>query len=343
MYLFATNAAVGKSVEVTIPLSSKDGSTQIQKYTATRIGGVGADSIEGTDSITLTIPTDDVLVYKITPTETPAIENVDYKLGSECESGIELNAAEVHEVSIEEIGVLTAEEDYTYDPESGVLRFTEAFLEEKNNGGLEPGEYVVSLTYDNTTAKVMLKIEAEHLNISADKSDLSFQKGDEAGAKLYCSGAFARFRGIRKDGAEVSAEHYTAEKGSTVITFTKAYMESLSEGEHTFELVFRDGSIPAKVVITAAEGNKDQDNTTGTDNPSDTKDPSGSGKPTDSDTEDTSDEGNTEASVEASASEAVGSTATATGDSSQPVLWLLLAILSTMTGAVILTGKRNKR
>jgi len=270
-------------------------------------------------------------------------ENVEYKLGSKDEGGIKLNAAQVQEVSIEGIGELAAGEDYTYDPERGVLRFTEAFLEEKNNGGLEPGEYIVTLTYDNTTTRVMLKIEAEHLSIFADKSDLNFQKGDETGAKLYCSGVFARFRGIKKDGAEVSAEYYIVEKGSTVITFTKAYMESLSEGEHTFELVFRDGSIPAKVVITAAEENMNSGNATGTDTPSDSKEPSGSGEPADSDAEDTSAEKNTETSVDASKSEAVGSAATETGDSTQPVLWLVLAMLATIAGVVILTDKRNRR
>ena len=142
---------------------------------------------------------------------------------------------------------------------------------------------------------------------------------------------------------EAFAFSQLVEKGSTVITFTKAYMESLSEGEHTFELVFRDGSIPAKVVITAAEENMNSGNATGTDTPSDSKEPSGSGEPADSDTEDTSVEKNTETSVDASKSETVGSTAAETGDSGQPVLWLVLAMLATMAGVVILNGKRNKR
>ena len=39
------------------------------------------------------------------------------------------------------------------------------------------------------------------------------------------------------DGTEVSKEHYTAKSGSTIITFKKEYLNTLSEGTHTFDIV----------------------------------------------------------------------------------------------------------
>ncbi|MCI5584290.1 MAG: LPXTG cell wall anchor domain-containing protein, partial [Lachnospiraceae bacterium] len=49
---------------------------------------------------------------------------------------------------------------------------------------------------------------------------------------------------------------YTAREGSTIITLEAAYLNTLSVGTHTFELIWTDGSANTTVTINAnASGN----------------------------------------------------------------------------------------
>ena len=65
---------------------------------------------------------------------------------------------------------------------------------------------------------------------------------------------FDLFKGILADGAElIRNHHYTAVRGSTVITLSNEYLESLSEGNHTFTVNFADGSVSLDISIDPAE------------------------------------------------------------------------------------------
>lgn len=56
------------------------------------------------------------------------------------------------------------------------------------------------------------------------------------------------------DDALVSSDNYTSKSGSTIITFTKDYMSSLSEGEHTLKVAFNNNGI-ATTKFTIAKVN----------------------------------------------------------------------------------------
>ena len=47
------------------------------------------------------------------------------------------------------------------------------------------------------------------------------------------------------DGNVIDESNYTVTEGSTVVTFTKAFFDSLGEGEHTVEIISEDGSAQA--------------------------------------------------------------------------------------------------
>ena len=66
---------------------------------------------------------------------------------------------------------------------------------------------------------------------------------------------FAHFTGIQIDGADVAETNYAAEAGSVNIRLSSAYLETLSEGEHTLTAVFDDGS--AEVAFTVLPAKKD--------------------------------------------------------------------------------------
>ena len=58
----------------------------------------------------------------------------------------------------------------------------------------------------------------------------------------------------------VSSDNYTSKSGSTIITFTKDYMSSLSEGEHTLKVAFNNGG-SATTKFTVAKANTTADTT----------------------------------------------------------------------------------
>lgn len=69
---------------------------------------------------------------------------------------------------------------------------------------------------------------------------------------------FDLFKGLFADGAElIRNHHYTAARGSTVITLSNEYLESLSEGKHTFTVNFADGSVSLDISIDPAEKKAD--------------------------------------------------------------------------------------
>ena len=75
------------------------------------------------------------------------------------------------------------------------------------------------------------------------------------------NGEFSKFVTVKVDGTEVSKENYTAKAGSTIITFKKEYLNTLSVGTHTCEIVWTDGSASTTFTIKAATPEKTDDNT----------------------------------------------------------------------------------
>lgn len=60
---------------------------------------------------------------------------------------------------------------------------------------------------------------------------------------VFASNAdFNKFRRVKVDGSEVAADCYTAESGSTVITFNRRFIGKLKVGTHSIEIVSSDGS-----------------------------------------------------------------------------------------------------
>ena len=61
--------------------------------------------------------------------------------------------------------------------------------------------------------------------------------------------------GVRVDGTLIDTTNYTAREGSTIITLEAAYLNTLSVGAHTFELIWTDGSANTTVTINASTSN----------------------------------------------------------------------------------------
>lgn len=78
----------------------------------------------------------------------------------------------------------------------------------------------------------------------------SWTAGSSEGYAIRGNGEFSKFTGVKMDGNPVDADNYTAREGSTIITFRKAYLDTLSAGVHTAEIVWTDGAAATTFTVS---------------------------------------------------------------------------------------------
>ena len=88
-----------------------------------------------------------------------------------------------------------------------------------------------------------------------DGAGSSWTQNTDGSLAIRGSGEISKFRAVKVDGVTVDPVNYTVTEGSTIITFKPEYLKSLSAGNHSFELVWTDGT--AATNFTVAE-NTDQ-------------------------------------------------------------------------------------
>ena len=97
--------------------------------------------------------------------------------------------------------------------------------------------------------------------------EYTITKGDNAkwtlksnkSLSFTASGDFEKFVGVSVDGVRISDSHYSAKKGSTVITLKSAYLNTLKAGKHTIAIHFTDGT--AEGSFTILDASDDNPNT----------------------------------------------------------------------------------
>ena len=62
---------------------------------------------------------------------------------------------------------------------------------------------------------------------------------------------FSLFTGIQIDNQDVSADNYDAASGSLILNLKPSYLNTLTEGEHTLKVIFKDGMLSIRFVIKA--------------------------------------------------------------------------------------------
>ena len=63
---------------------------------------------------------------------------------------------------------------------------------------------------------------------------------------------YRKFTGIQVDGKTVDKNDYEAKEGSVIIDLKPTYLETLSVGEHTLNVVFEDGNVETTFSIIQA-------------------------------------------------------------------------------------------
>ena len=160
-----------------------------------------------------------------------------------------------------------------------------------------------------------------------DGADSSWtQSTDGSGSiKIRGNGEFSKFVDVKVDGNVVDPTNYTAREGSTIIELHADYLKTLSEGPHTFEIAWTDGTASTGFTVAKnTSGNDDTGNNGNDDSNKDSNNDSGSN--------------NTAGSGDNTAQTLPGSPNT--GDASG--LWIILFVASAAGLAVMLVRRKKQ-
>ena len=92
-----------------------------------------------------------------------------------------------------------------------------------------------------------------------DGANSSWTQDTDGTIVIRGNGEFAKFQSVKVDGNVIDASNYTAAEGSTIITLRTEYLKTLSEGSHSFEIVWTDGSASTNFVVVADTSDDDDD------------------------------------------------------------------------------------
>lgn len=116
----------------------------------------------------------------------------------------------------------------------------------------------ISVTFKEKT-KSPVKVEYEIL----DGKNGSWVLNSTGSLSVRGSGAYSKFENIKVDGTIVDKKFYSVKEGSTIVTLKDAYLNSLSVGSHTLELVWSDGTTSTSFTVTKnATSNKKEESKT---------------------------------------------------------------------------------
>ena len=150
-----------------------------------------------------------------------------------------------------------------------------------------------------------------------DGANSSWTHDSDGNITIRGNGDFSKFTGVKVDGNLIDKSNYTAKEGSTIITLKASYLNTLSAGTHTVEILWTDGSasttFTTKANISDNSNNNQNDNNNS--NSSDDKPSSGTDKK--------------------------DVTAPKTGDNT-PSVWLFILSVLSGTGLIITVKKRRE-
>ncbi len=91
--------------------------------------------------------------------------------------------------------------------------------------------------------------ETNNEYIIIEGADQTVEKGNPAA--FVSNAEFLKFLKVLVDGTELAPDNYIAESGTTKVTLKKEYINTLTEGEHTLEIISNDGA--AKTLFTVVK------------------------------------------------------------------------------------------
>ena len=166
-----------------------------------------------------------------------------------------------------------------------------------------------------TTDTVTLTVTVQYDILAGAGS--SWTENEDGSLAIRGSGAISKFLRVLVDGTVVDTSNYTVTEGSTIITFKPEYLKTLSEGSHTFELVWTDGTASTSFTVARnTSGNNGGNNNNGNNNSNNNSNNDGSSNNAGSNAD------ATDTTIKAPK----------TGDTSNDALWVVLLAVASVAG-----------
>lgn len=198
-----------------------------------------------------------------------------------------------------------------------------------NSAGTDISNTAVLTVTENTTPAPG-SVDYEIL----DGANTSWEQNSDGSLSIRGGGAISKFVGVKVDGNLVDVKNYTVKEGSTIVTLKADYLNTLSVGNHTFEIIWTDGTASTRFTVSKSDsgsaepkdndgnnGKNDNTNNTPATAPEDKNNTGTSGSQTDDNQQ---------------------ITAPKTGDNSHTVLWISLLGVS-LAGLLSMIYVRKKK
>jgi len=181
-----------------------------------------------------------------------------------------------------------------------------------------------SVTTDTVTLTVTVQYDI------LDGADSSWTENKDGSLAIRGSGAIDKFLRVLVDGKEIASDNYTVTEGSTIITLKAAYLKTLPEGSHSFEIVWTDGTASTNFTVARNTSGNNGGNNNGNNN-SNNSNNAGSNNV-----------GSNNAGSSANTTDTTIK-APKTGDTSNDALWVVLLAVASVAGAAEVFAIRRKR
>ena len=166
-----------------------------------------------------------------------------------------------------------------------------------------------SVTTDTVTLTVIVQYDI------LDGAGSSWTENEDGSLAIRGSGAIDKFLRVLVDGNEIASDNYTVTEGSTIITLKLEYLKTLSEGSHSFEIVWTDGTARTSFTIAKNTSGNNGGNNNGNNNNNNSN----------------NDSNNNNAGSNADATDTTIK-APKTGDTSNDALWVVLLAVASIAG-----------
>ena len=131
-----------------------------------------------------------------------------------------------------------------------------------NSAGTDTSNTAVLTITENTTPAPG-SVDYEIL----DGANTSWEQNSDGSLSIRGSGAISKFVGVKVDGNLVDVKNYTVKEGSTIVTLKADYLNTLSVGNYTFEIIWTDGTTATRFTVSKSDSGsaepKDNDGNNG--------------------------------------------------------------------------------
>ena len=198
-----------------------------------------------------------------------------------------------------------------------------------NSAGTDTSNTAVLTVTENTTPAPG-SVDYEIL----DGANTSWEQNSDGSLSIRGSGAISKFVGVKVDGNLVDVRNYTVKEGSTIVILKADYLNTLSVGNHTFEIIWTDGTASTRFTVSKSDS--------GSDEPKDNDGNNGKNDNTNNTPATVPEDKNNNGTSGSQTDDNQQITAPKTGDNSHTVLWISLLGVS-LAGLLSMIYVRKKK